>query len=46
MTKNYQLNDRAKKLIKGIRRHFKARQMFAREAAPMPTLQPGAFKIL
>jgi len=46
MTKNFRLNDRAKTLIKGIRRHFKARQMFAREAAPMPTLQPGAFKLL
>jgi D-alanine-D-alanine ligase-like ATP-grasp enzyme len=46
MTKNFRLNDRAKTLIKGIRRHFKARQMFAREAAPLPTLQPGAFKLL
>ncbi len=46
MTKGFQLNDRAKRLIKGIRRHYKARQMFAREAAPLPTLQPGAFKIL
>ncbi len=46
MTKNFQLNDRAKTLIKGIRKHFKARPMFAREAAPLPTLQPGAFKLL
>jgi hypothetical protein len=46
MTKNFHLNERAKQLIKGIRRHFKARQMFAREAAPLPMLQPGAFKIL
>jgi len=46
MTKNFQLNDRAKMLIKGIRKHFKTRQMFAREAAPLPTLQPGAFKLL
>ena len=46
MTKNFRLNDRAKTLIKGIRKHYKARPLFAREAAPLPTLQPGAFKIL
>ena len=46
MTKDFKLNRRAKQWVAGIRALYKARQPFAREAAPMPTLLPGAFKIL
>jgi hypothetical protein len=46
MTKNFKLNARAKMWIEGIRRQFQARPLGSLEAAPMPALQPGAFKIL
>lgn len=46
MTKDFRLNARAKQWISGIRERFKGRPLGRAEAAPAPTLQPGAFKIL
>lgn len=46
MTKGFKLNDRAKSWIEGIKQGFEARPFQAPQAAFMPALQPGAFKIL
>ncbi len=45
MTKNFQLNDRAKMWIDGIRGRFVGRSLESGAAVPGPVLQPGAFKI-
>ncbi len=46
MTKGFKLNDRAKAWIEGIKQGFQAKPLHAPQAAVMPALQPGAFKIL
>jgi len=46
MTKNFQLNARAKNWIAGIRAHYAGRSLKKSEPTPAPALQPGAFKIL
>jgi D-alanine-D-alanine ligase-like ATP-grasp enzyme len=46
MTKNYRLNGRAKAWIEGIRGQFHGRPLGQLQAAPLPAVQPGAFKIL
>lgn len=45
MSKNFQLNDRAKMWINGIRNRFVGRPLESGAAVPGPVLQPGAFKI-
>ncbi len=45
MSKNFQLNDRAKMWIKGIRGCFVGRPLESGATVPGPVLQPGAFKI-
>jgi len=46
MTRNHRLNRRAKAWIAGIRGRYSGRPPGGLEAAPLPVLQPGAFKIL
>ncbi len=46
MTKGFKLNPRAKRWIEAIRSEFQGRPLGGFEAAPLPALQPGAFKIL
>ena len=46
MTKNFRLNRRAKQWISGIRQHYRARPLGSLQSAPVPAIQPGAFKIL
>jgi D-alanine-D-alanine ligase-like ATP-grasp enzyme len=46
MTRNFQLNPRAKKWIAGIRAQYSGRSLKSSEATPAPALQPGAFKML
>jgi len=46
MTRNHRLNRRAKAWIAGIRARYSGRPLDGVEAAPLPVLQPGAFKIL
>jgi hypothetical protein len=45
MSKNFQLNDRAKMWINGIRNLFVGRPLESGATVPGPVLQPGAFKI-
>jgi hypothetical protein len=46
MTKNFQLNARAKAWIAGIRRQFAARPLGGIQQQSAPPIQPGAFKVL
>jgi len=46
MTKDFQLNERAKTWIKGIRDHYRARPLEPRRETGSGEIQPGAFKIL
>jgi len=46
MTKKFELNDRAKAWIKGIRDHYRVRPLEPRGPMGSGEIQPGAFKIL
>jgi hypothetical protein len=46
MTKDYELNERAKAWIKGIRDHYHVRPVQPRHDTGSGEIQPGAFKIL
>ena len=46
MTKGFKLNDRAKQWITGMRAQYVGRPLGSLAPAPLPALQPGAFKIL
>ncbi|MGH6962685.1 MAG: biotin carboxylase [Dongiaceae bacterium] len=46
MTDSFHLNDRARKWIAGLRRHFAGQPLAPLSPPPAPTLQPYAFKLL